>query len=481
MTRRISPTRVAVLVSGFHHDPAYRGLADALRLAIGDGRIAHDTQLPSERDLTAVLGLSRTTVTRAYAALRDGGYAIARQGSGTFTRIPGGPNRIVDRALSPRPDDDVLIDLNCAAASATPVLVQAYQAAVADLPAYLSGHGYYPAGLPTLQRAVAERFCARGLPTDADQIMITPGALGASAIAAHALVRAGDRVLVESPVYPNAPRAFAAAGARSATLPVGEEGWDLDGLGATVRRATPTLAYVIPDFQNPTGHLLGDAGRERLSVTLTRAGTTVVIDEAHQELSLDGQEMPAPLAAHVERAGGLAVTVGGVSKTAWGGLRVGWLRAPHHLIASLTEARLALDLGVPVIEQLVVAGLLTGPADWIADHRERLRVQRDALTEAVRDQLPQWRFRRPTGGLSLWCELPEPRAAELAARAEERGVILAPGPVFAPEGGLNGNLRIPYTRPVDDLHQAVAALADAWQATTATGDDRRLPSRPMVA
>ncbi|HRD62150.1 MAG TPA: winged helix-turn-helix domain-containing protein, partial [Nocardioides sp.] len=102
MDRSITARRVATLVGEFDRNPAYAGLADALVLLIGDGRIPEGTRLPSERELTEALGVSRTTVTRAYAAVRDAGFADARQGSGTFTQVPGGAARAHDRALLPR-------------------------------------------------------------------------------------------------------------------------------------------------------------------------------------------------------------------------------------------------------------------------------------------------------------------------------------------------------------------------------------------
>src|ERR687896_676526 len=166
MNQSISAARTAILVAGFDRSPAYAGLAEALRLLIGDGRIGLDVRLPSERELTERLGVSRTTVTRAYAALRDGGYAEARQGSGTFTRVPGGRARAHDRTLLPRPGDHDAIDLNCAAASAPPGVAAAYAQAAAELPAYLGGHGYFPAGLPQLQSAIAATYERRGLATD---------------------------------------------------------------------------------------------------------------------------------------------------------------------------------------------------------------------------------------------------------------------------------------------------------------------------
>ena len=195
MTGSISAARVATLVGSFDRSPAYAGLSDALVLLIGDGRIGLGTRLPSERELTESLGVSRTTVTRAYAALRDAGYAEARRGAGTFTRVPGGRARAHDRALLPRAGDETAIDLNCAAASAPPGLAAAYADAAADLPAYLGGHGYFPAGLPQLQRAIAATYDARGLPTDPDQVMVTAGALSAASIVAEAFTTPGDRVL----------------------------------------------------------------------------------------------------------------------------------------------------------------------------------------------------------------------------------------------------------------------------------------------
>ena len=85
---------------------------------------------------------------------------------------------------------------------------------MAELPAYLGGHGYFPAGLPRLQEAIAATYDARGLPTDPEQIMVTPGALSAAAIVAQALTGPGDRVLVETPIYPNATQAIRHGGAR---------------------------------------------------------------------------------------------------------------------------------------------------------------------------------------------------------------------------------------------------------------------------
>ncbi|MDN5746772.1 MAG: aminotransferase class I/II-fold pyridoxal phosphate-dependent enzyme, partial [Nocardioidaceae bacterium] len=237
MSQSTLPTaRLVGLIGHFDHSPAYLGLAGALRELIGDGRLTYGTRLPSERDLGVSLRVSRTTVTRAYAALRDSGYAEARQGAGTFTRLPGGPTRAQDRALWPTDVRDGVIDLVCAAATAPPGVAAAYAEAAAELPAYLGGHGYFPAGLPALQAAVAATYDARGLPTDPEQIIVTPGALAATAVLGAALTEPRDRLLFESPTYPNAVQALRTGGARLTSIPLDPSGWDLDAIADALAR-----------------------------------------------------------------------------------------------------------------------------------------------------------------------------------------------------------------------------------------------------
>lgn len=478
-TRTLHAVRAAALVGDFDRSPAYAGLADALTVLIGDGRIPDGVRLPSERDLTAALGVSRTTVTRAYAILRDTGYAEARHGSGTYTRVPGDRSRVLDRALTPRRDrhDSDLIDLACAATSAPPGIAAAYAEAASQLPAYLGGIGYYPAGLPDLQEAVAAHYASRGLPTDPEQIVVTPGALSAAAIVARALSGPRDRVLVESPVYPNAVRAITNGGARAAAAAVDPAGWDLDVVAAALDDVRPSLAYLIPDFQNPTGHLMTDAERERYAGLVRRAGVVPIVDEAHAALALDGQAMPLPFAAHAPAT----VTIGSASKMFWGGLRMGWIRAPHARVDELVQARSGLDLGAPVLEQLVLAHLLADPAPVMAAHLDRLREQRDTLLAALDEHLPTWQYHRPGGGLAVWCRLPAANATAVAIAAEARGLIVTPGPVFAVEGGLDRFIRIPWTGRSDILSTAVERLAEADAATSSRSTPTPRPSRVLVA
>ena len=131
---------------------------------------------------------------------------------------------------------------------------------------------------------------------------------------------------------------------------------------------------------------------------------------------------------------------------------------------ALLQARMSLDLGAPLLEQLALVHLIENRHAVWATNRERLGRQRDVLLAALDRQLPDWSFHRPTGGLAVWCRLPQPRASALVAEAERLGVIAAAGRVFAVEGGLEHFIRLPWTRPADELELAAARLAHAWAA-----------------
>ncbi len=478
-SRTISATRLLPLLgAALEVAPAYHGLAEAIRWNIVDGRITAGTRLPSERELTTALGLSRTTVTRAYAELRDRGYLASRQGSGSVATLPGAD----DVPVGPPPHGDQppadVVDLTCASMSAPAGLIGAYERAVLELPRFVGGTGYHPLGLPELREALAADFTRRGLPTDADQVMVTSGALSGLAIAARALLSPGDRVLVESPTYPNAIDTLQRSGARPVALPMGPHGWDVDAAEATLRQTAPRAAYLIPDFQNPTGFLMRDADRARLARALADTHTIALVDETLVDLQHDPSlPLPRPMAAHYPRT----VTLGGSSKSFWGGLRVGALRAPRDLMPALVSARLTLDLGSPVAEQLVLLDLIGHRDEILGERRAAIVAARDTLVSALRNRLPEWRFDVPSGGLCLWAELPAPLSTPLTVAADRRGVLLAPGSQFAAEGGLERYLRIPFTGHAPEVVvEAVDRLGLAWEETLASRPAGRRTS-PMVA
>ncbi|HEX4401213.1 MAG TPA: PLP-dependent aminotransferase family protein [Galbitalea sp.] len=436
---------------------AYAGLADRVRLLVLDGRIPLGTRIPAERDLAASLGLSRTTVSSAYAELRSAGYLSSVRGSGSIARLPHTPSQ---PASDSRPD---ILDLTKATLPAYPGIAGAALRAAERLPSHLGNSGFDTVGLPLLRDAIAARYRARGLPTSADEILVTVGAQHGIALLSRVLLSRGDHALVESPSYPHAIDAMRDAGARLLPVSVSVEGgWDILGLEQVLRRSSPTLGYLMPDFHNPTGQTMPDHVREEVVGMANAAGTVLLADETMGELAIDGPPHQLPFAAH-GAAGGRPILIGSVGKSLWGGLRIGWIRAERPIIQRLARARTSGDLGTPLLEQLIVADLLESFDDILAVRRAQLRAGRDHLRAALAARIPDWDIPLPDGGVTLWVGLGAPVSSQLTLAARNEGLLLAAGPRFGIDGAFERFLRIPFSPPIEDLDRAVDALERAWQ------------------
>ncbi len=450
--------------------PAYQALAEGIRLLIHDGRAPLGVALPSERDLAAVLEVSRTTITSAYALLREHGYLISRQGSRSTVALPrdvhydGRPAR----SMLPMPVAPELstVDMTYAAMAAPPQMHDAYSAALEGIRSYLDTHGMDPVGVLVLRAAIARRYTARGLPTEPSQILVTLGAQHGMRLLLNALVTPAASVLIDHPTYPHAIEAIRDAGARPVPVPLRPEdparGWDLDGIRSAARQTAATLAYLVPDYNNPTGLLLDAAGRAELAAIARDTRMTIVVDESMVDLGLGEDDPPPPVAAFSRGAD--IVTIGSASKSFWGGLRVGWIRTNQPLITKLLSIRSAVDLGTPVMDQLATVHLLEFADQILVRRRNQLRAQRAALLDALAEQLPDWRVGVGAGGMSVWARLPAPVSTALAATAPNHGVLLAAGPRFGVQGAFERFVRLPFTHPESDLRLAVKAIGSAYSA-----------------
>ncbi|WP_158893866.1 PLP-dependent aminotransferase family protein [Amycolatopsis anabasis] len=438
--------------------PLYLLLAARLRQLIDDGELPPGTPLPPDRALASTLAVGRSTVVAAYDLLRLEGRISRRQGSGT--RVAGSPAAAVpDTTGAPvflhllEPPGDA-IQLACAAPDSPPAeLAAAYTRVAAELAALTGDIGYLPSGHPALRAEIADHYTRRGVATSPDQVLVTNGAQQALSLLARALIRPGDRVLLEGPTYPGVLEAFREEAAVLRALPVG-----LAGFEAAIRDDRPALAYVIPTFQNPTGAVLSPLARRRLAETAAAADIPLIDDEVLADLGFPGERPPPPL------AGRTVISVGSLSKSVWGGLRVGWVRAPEPIIARLARLRTVHDIGGNIPAQLAAAYVLPRLEALCRRRAEERQARHDHLRAELARHLPGWEVPPVRGGHILWARLPEGDGTSFAQAAQRRGVVLLPGGGLDPSGGSEDRVRIHFAHPPELLSEAVRRLARAWDA-----------------
>lgn len=431
--------------------PLSAELARAVREAVLDGRIRAGSELPAERRLAAALGVSRGTVTAALGRLRDAGWVSTRHGSASTVQLPAATAERI-APLSATGEAGPSVDLRRAVPAAPQELyLEATRRAIERAGPLLAEHGEPGPGIAELCAAIAARYSREGTATRPEQILVISGARAAlTLLAAHFRPRTA---VVEIPTFFDALRVLRASGARLVGCGVTTDGWDLDQLQDAFAAARGHLAYLVPDFHNPTGALMPPHARRTVTQLAAKYQVTLVVDETMRDLDLRDQLDPAP------RMRG-ALLIGSTSKSIWGGLRIGWIRAPASLIRELQDHPLAGPLSSPPMQQLVAAELLADLEPVLRRRRQELRQQRDHLSNLLAGD-ERWHFTLPSGGLALWLRLTTVLADTVVERAGRNGMALAAGPRFAADATLSHHLRVPYTPPNHVLDHIAAVLDDA--------------------
>jgi len=449
-------------------------LARALRQLVELGELAPGSRLPSERGLASALVISRATVVSAYELLHGAGLLDSRPGSGHWIargevgrRSGLGANAIFPwqhRLASPASAvrfPSSVVDLSAIAISASPVLSEVLSTLTAeDWNAVTEESRYLPLGWPPLRQAVADECSRRGLPTAPQEILVTSGAQQGLSLVAAALIQAGDVVVVEDPLYPGQLPVLRKAGARLRTVPVYANGLDTEVLTRTVELESPSLVVVSPTHHNPTGTLVGADGRARIAALAGMRSTVVVELYASADLPLNDYPLPAPVAA----LGGAdsMVVVGSLSPLVWSGLRIGWIRAPEHLIASLGQAKAIADLGTSLLPQLVSARLMERLPELGLHRNRELAARCDQAIGLLREMLPDFEIERPRGGACLWVGMPVGDAGEFATVALRHGVAVLPGHLCSARGAHHDRLRVSFACSPTELRVGIQRLTFAW-------------------
>ncbi|HEU0199027.1 MAG TPA: PLP-dependent aminotransferase family protein [Burkholderiaceae bacterium] len=315
-------------------------------------------------------------------------------------------------------------------------------------------------GYPPLREWIAARETARGMPTSAEQVLIVSGSQQGLDLIGKAMIDEGSPVLVEAPTYLGALQSFAQFGAAFVELPADENGLRAEGLRAG---GGARFAYVMPNFQNPTGRSLSIEQREQLAAAARRHDFWLVEDDPYGELWYREAPPPGMRAFAPERT----IRLGSFSKVLAPGLRIGFLIAPRAMIDTLVRLKQATDLHTATLAQqgawrVLDSGLLDTHLPAV---RARYASQCAVMIEALAASWPgAVQFTRPAGGMFVWAALPRHiDTMRLLDRAIERQVLFVPGAAFfADEGAAPAHmLRLSFvTVPPERIRAGVRVLGE---------------------
>src|SRR5919204_22159 len=296
-----------------------------------------------------------------------------------------------------------------------------------------------------------------------DQVLVTNGSMQADAFLFQLLVNPGDPVILESPTYDRTLLNLRNRGADIRMVPLETDGIDVDGLELLLRDegVRPTLAHVIPNFQNPAGYTLSGPKREKLLALAQEFNFTLFEDDPYVAIRFEGEGLPTMLS---QDTAGQVVYASSFSKTVCPGIRVGYLVGPAAVIKQIQGIATNTYISPNMVAQSIVNQFVrSGRMDSaIATVKNALRERRDTLVTALQRELPEADFSPPEGGYFMWVVLPEEiSVAEVETVAAERGVIFVKGTDFLLEGGEN-TLRLAYSGVTPaQIDEGITRLAEA--------------------
>lgn len=462
----------------------YKKLSDDIERLILQGVYQHGDRVPSVRQASQQHRISITTVLHAYRLLENRGLLESRPQSGYFVRVqPDNGNLKVHELEPSRPTASlspvdqgrlVLSTLrSMGIADAAPLgspYPDPYYFPFEKLNRYAYAAGRdkslwgavdgLPPGHPRLVRQIARRYLENGMSVDANEIVVTVGATEAINLCLQAVAKPGDVIAVESPTFYSMLHAIERMGMKAIEVPTHPEyGIDIAALAETARSQPIAACMVMPNFQNPLGFQMPDDRKRELVGFAEKTGIPIIENGAYNELHF-GNTHPSTLKSYDRN--GLVLHCSSFSKSLTAAYRIGWA-LPGRYRDQVENLKFLNTLGTPSLPQLAIAEFLE--RDGYKHHLRRLRrayaQQANLMRTFVSRFFPEGtRISSPSGGYTLWVELPaQVDVVRLHQLALEHRISIGPGHTFSASDSYRNFIWLNYSSPWSaGIEQAVITI-----------------------
>ncbi|MGN0659478.1 MAG: PLP-dependent aminotransferase family protein [Emergencia sp.] len=444
--------------------PLYWQIADQIKAMILGGQLTNGAVLPSERSLAALLGVHRNTVIKAYGLLKDMelvdsvqgvGYRVTYESSEFYepdVRKKVNWSTIIKDEYQDMEHtfDDIFqrfgeenhISLSTGMAPAVYDEEELAAAMASILQEEGRRHFFLSPyqGDMTLRQRIITYLRTKGIQAGISQVQILSETNQALDFIITAILKEGDKVIIEEPVSPDVYRVIELAGCRAVTVPVDENGMVCDNLEALIETHRPKFIYVNSSYHDPTGNILSVERRRKLLEVSNRYRLPIIEEDAASELSFEENFLPA--IKSMDRSDNV-IYIYSFALTFIPGLSMAFVVAPEKLIKSLSYLVSIRIMSLDWLTQKLLARYLTdGKYYENAEKIAKLNKEKRDIMCSYLDRLKPLgvSYQKPRGGVYVWCRLPAGiDSKEVVSACDKRGVSIIPGEIFYPHrnGGQN--------------------------------------------
>lgn len=446
--------------------PLYKQIAGYIKEKIQEGAWPIYSKLPSQRELTRLFQVNRSTLITALEELIADGILESKVGSGVWVAnntwslltsatqvnwnnyVDAGaylPNLTTIQEINRCEFKEGIIRLGTGELSPELIPSQGLQQVLAEIPSELLTFGYEePKGLFFLRQQVSLYLESLGIHATPSSILIVSGALQALQLICSGLLPSDAGIFLEKPSYLFSLRLFQSMAIRLRGLPMDQEGLQPAPLRYQRTCKNASVLYTIPCFHNPTGRVMSAERRREILTLCQEQQLPIIEDDVYRDVWLD-TEPPLPLKA-LDKSG-LVIYIGSLSKALSPGLRIGWVVGPEPVVERLADIKMQNDYGSSSLSQWVAAEYLASGLyhQHLEELRPQLKLRRKAASEALKlyfSDIAAWEI--PQGGFYIWLTLTQPVSMpKLFKMALSEGLLINPGSLYDPLS--NRQIRLSYS------------------------------------